>query len=132
MRAAPLNVSVPDTTTRSPSFTPETISTAFRLVAPIWIGVRSATPLRTTDLGQADYQLLIDIRSFRIAMEGEARVEIALSARIVDKNGKVIASRIIEASEKLDKVEPVAAVAAFDVAFARIAKELIGWTVQTV
>lgn len=89
-------------------------------------------PLRTADLGQADYQLLIDIRRFRIATEGETRVEIGLSARIVDKNGKVVASRLIETSEKLDKVEPAAAVAAFDTAFTRIAKELIGWTVQAV
>ncbi|WP_369722464.1 ABC-type transport auxiliary lipoprotein family protein [Bradyrhizobium sp. LLZ17] len=89
-------------------------------------------PLRTTDLGQADYQLLIDIRRFRIAKEGEARVEIGLSARIVNKNGKVIASRLIESSEKIDKMEPAAAVAAFDMAFAQIAKELIGWTVQAV
>lgn len=89
-------------------------------------------PLRTTDLGQADYQLLIDIRHFRIATEGEPRVEIELSARIVDKNGKVIASRLVETGEKLDKVEPAAAVAAFDAAFARIAKDLIGWTVQAI
>jgi phospholipid/cholesterol/gamma-HCH transport system substrate-binding protein len=89
-------------------------------------------PLRTSDLGQADYQLLIDIRRFRIATVGETRVEIGLSARIVDKAGKVIASRLIEASEKLDKIEPAAAVAAFDAAFARIAKELIGWTVHAV
>jgi phospholipid/cholesterol/gamma-HCH transport system substrate-binding protein len=89
-------------------------------------------PLRTTDLGQADYQLLIDIRRFRIATDGEPRVEIGLSARIVDKNGKVVASRLVETSEKLDKVEPAAAVAAFDAAFARIANELIGWTVQAV
>src|SRR5438270_185506 len=67
-------------------------------------------PLRTTDLGQADYQLLIDIRRFRIATDGETRVEIGLSARIVDKNGKVVASRLVEASEKLDKLEPAAAV----------------------
>ncbi|APO51646.1 ABC-type transport auxiliary lipoprotein family protein [Bradyrhizobium diazoefficiens] len=89
-------------------------------------------PLRTSDLGQADYQLLIDIRRFRIATDGETRVEIGLSARIVDKNGKVVASRLVETSEKLDKVEPAAAVAAFDAAFARIAKELIGWTVLAV
>ncbi|WP_298885839.1 MlaD family protein [uncultured Bradyrhizobium sp.] len=89
-------------------------------------------PLRATDLGQAEYQLLIDIRHFRIATEGEPRVEIGLSARIVDKNGKVIASRMVESTEKLDKIEPAAAVAAFDAAFARIARELIGWTVQAV
>ncbi|WP_407188661.1 ABC-type transport auxiliary lipoprotein family protein [Bradyrhizobium centrosematis] len=89
-------------------------------------------PLRTSDLGQADYQLLIDIRRFRIATEGEAKVEIGLSARIVDKTGKVVASRLLETSEKLDKIEPAASVAAFDAAFARIVKELIGWTVEAV
>ena len=89
-------------------------------------------PLRTSDLGQAEYQLLIDIRRFRIATDGDTRVEIGLSARIVDRAGKVVASRLIETSEKLDKVEPTAAVTAFDAAFARIAKELIDWTVQTV
>ena len=59
-------------------------------------------------------------------------VEIGLSARIVDKNGKVIASRLLETSDTFDKVEPVAAVSAFDAAFARIAKELVGWTVGSV
>jgi phospholipid/cholesterol/gamma-HCH transport system substrate-binding protein len=89
-------------------------------------------PLRTSDLGQADYQLLIDVRRFRIATEGGAKVEIGLSARIVDKTGKVVASRLFESGAPLDKVEPTAAVAAFDAAFARIARELIGWTVQAV
>ena len=87
--------------------------------------------LRTTDLGQRDYQLLIDIRRFRVATEGEPRAEIGLSARIVDKNGAVIASRIIETSEKLDEIEPAAAIEAFDTAFARIAKELLHWTVAS-
>ncbi|UWU90690.1 ABC-type transport auxiliary lipoprotein family protein [Bradyrhizobium sp. CB1015] len=89
-------------------------------------------PLRATDVGQAGYQLLIDVRRFRIATEGEPQAEIALSARIVDKAGKVIASRLVEATEKLDKIEPAAAVAAFNTAFGRIAKELVGWTVQAV
>ena len=62
-------------------------------------------------------------------VRGAARA--GLSARVVDKNGKVVASRLVETSERLDKVEPAAAVAAFDAAFARIAKELIGWTVQS-
>ena len=56
--------------------------------------------------------------------------EIGLSARIVDKNGKVIASRLFEDAEKFDKVEPQAAVAAFNDAFGRIGKDMIGWTVQ--
>ena len=87
-------------------------------------------PLRTADLGQAEFQLLIDLRRFRIAVDAKPAAEIGLSARIVDKNGKVVASRLFEESEKLDKVEPPQAVAAFNAAFGRIAKDMIAWTVQ--
>ena len=87
-------------------------------------------PLRTTDIGQTDFQLLIDVRHFRIATDPEIVAEIGLSARIVDKNGTVVASRLFEDSEKFDKIEPLAAVAAFNEAFGRIARDMIGWTVQ--
>jgi phospholipid/cholesterol/gamma-HCH transport system substrate-binding protein len=87
-------------------------------------------PLRTTDIGQADFQLLIDVRRFEIAADSQTSAEIGLSARIVDKNGKVIASRLFEQSQKFDKLEPQAAVAAFNDAFGRMAKDVIAWTVQ--
>jgi phospholipid/cholesterol/gamma-HCH transport system substrate-binding protein len=87
-------------------------------------------PLRAADLGQTDFQLLIDVRRFRIATDSEPAAEIGLSARIIDGNGKIIASRVFEESQKFDKVEPTAAIAAFDDAFGRIAKEMIAWTVQ--
>jgi phospholipid/cholesterol/gamma-HCH transport system substrate-binding protein len=87
-------------------------------------------PLRTTDIGKADFQLLIDVRYFRIAADAEPAAEIGLSARIVDREGKVIASRLFDEGQKFDKVEPATAVAAFDDAFGRIAKDIIAWTVQ--
>jgi phospholipid/cholesterol/gamma-HCH transport system substrate-binding protein len=87
-------------------------------------------PLRVADLGQADFQLLIDVRRFRITTASEPAAEVSLSGRIVDKNGKVIASRLFEDSEKFEGVEPSAAVAAFNDAFGRIAKDMIAWTVQ--
>jgi phospholipid/cholesterol/gamma-HCH transport system substrate-binding protein len=87
-------------------------------------------PLRTMDLGQSDFQLLIDIRKFRIRTDPEAAVEIVLSARIVDKNGKVVAARLFEDSQKLEKVAPSPAVEAFNAVFGRIVRDMIGWTVQ--
>jgi phospholipid/cholesterol/gamma-HCH transport system substrate-binding protein len=87
-------------------------------------------PLRTMDIGQADFQLLIDVRRFRIATESQPVAEVGLSARIVDKSGKVIASRLFEESAKFDHVEPAEAVAAFNEAFGRVAKDMIVWTVQ--
>ena len=89
-----------------------------------------SAPLRSSELEQADYQLLIDIRRFRIALNDQPTAEIALSARIVDKSGKAAASRVIEQSERLEKLEPAAAAAAFNAAFGRIEKDLVGWVVR--
>jgi phospholipid/cholesterol/gamma-HCH transport system substrate-binding protein len=87
-------------------------------------------PLRMADVGQTEFQLLIDVRRFRIAVGSAPAAEIALSARIVDKNGKVVASRLFEESETFAKVAPAEAVAAFSEAFGRIARNAIAWTVQ--
>jgi phospholipid/cholesterol/gamma-HCH transport system substrate-binding protein len=88
-------------------------------------------PLRAADIGQADYQLLIDVRRFQVETEPQPAVQIALSARILDKGGKIVASRLFEQSERLDKIEPRAAVSAFDEAFSRLARDVVSWTVQT-
>jgi phospholipid/cholesterol/gamma-HCH transport system substrate-binding protein len=87
-------------------------------------------PLHTLDVGQADFQLMIDVRSFRVAVDAAPTAQIELSARIVDKNGKVIASRLFEESQALDKIEPPVAVAAFDSAFGRLSKAIVLWTVN--
>ncbi len=87
-------------------------------------------PLRSMDGVQADYQLLIDVRRFQITTDPEPVAEIGLSARILNKNGKVIAARLFQEAEKLDRIEPATASAAFNEAFERIAKDMIAWTVK--
>jgi phospholipid/cholesterol/gamma-HCH transport system substrate-binding protein len=87
-------------------------------------------PLRMADIGQTEFQLLIDVRRFRITIESVPAAEIGLSARIVDKNGRVVASRLFEEREKLSTVAPAEAVAAFSEAFGRLAKDVIVWTAQ--
>jgi phospholipid/cholesterol/gamma-HCH transport system substrate-binding protein len=86
-------------------------------------------PLRMVDAGMTEFQLLIDLRRFRIALDSMPAAEIELSARIIDKNGKIVASHLFEEHERLDRVEPSQAVAAFSEAFGRLAKNLIAWTV---
>lgn len=88
-------------------------------------------PLRSADVGQVDFQLVIDVRRFRIATESGPAVEIGLSVRIVDKDGKMTAARLFDEEEKLKALDPPAAVAAFEAAFARLAKNVIAWTLQT-
>ncbi|MEH2627041.1 phospholipid/cholesterol/gamma-HCH transport system substrate-binding protein [Bradyrhizobium sp. AZCC 1719] len=87
-------------------------------------------PLRMANVGQTEFQLLIDVRRFRIVIESGPVAEIGLSARIVDKNGKIVASHLFEEREKFATVAPAEAVAAFSEAFGRIAKNVIAWTVQ--
>ena len=87
-------------------------------------------PLRAPDIGQTEFQLLIDVRQFRIAIESGPVAEIGLSARIVDKNGRVLASRLFEERQPFATVAPVDAVAAFSEAFGRLAKNVIVWTLQ--
>ena len=57
-------------------------------------------PLRNADLGQAEHQMLIDVRRFRIDVESEPAAQIGLSVKLVDKNGTVVASRLFEENEK--------------------------------
>jgi phospholipid/cholesterol/gamma-HCH transport system substrate-binding protein len=85
-------------------------------------------PLRAADNPGTTFQLLIDIRSFQISTDPELTAEIGFSARILNKDGQVVASRLFAQRKKIDKPDPAAAVAAFDGAFGSIATELITWT----
>jgi phospholipid/cholesterol/gamma-HCH transport system substrate-binding protein len=85
-------------------------------------------PLRSTDTPGTNPQLLIDVRSFQINTGAEPTAEIGFSARILNKDGQVVASHLFQQRKKLDKPDPASAVAAFDDAFGSIATELITWT----
>jgi len=85
-------------------------------------------PLRSMDGLQADDQLLIDVRTFQIKSDPDFTADIGFSARILAKDGHVVASRVFVQSRKFDKLDPASAVAAFDDAFKSIASELITWT----
>jgi phospholipid/cholesterol/gamma-HCH transport system substrate-binding protein len=85
-------------------------------------------PLRAMDGLEADYQLLIDLRNFQIKGDPDASAEIGFSARIVAKDGRVVASRLFVENRKLERLDPPSALAAFNDAFASIATELITWT----
>jgi phospholipid/cholesterol/gamma-HCH transport system substrate-binding protein len=84
-------------------------------------------PLR--DGADAERRLVIDLRTFQIA--ADANAEIAFSAKLVDKSGKIVGARLFSAWKKLEGSDPAAAVAAFDTAFAGVARDVIAWTAAT-
>jgi phospholipid/cholesterol/gamma-HCH transport system substrate-binding protein len=85
-------------------------------------------PLRATDNPGTNFQLVIDIRSFQIDTALELTVDIGFSARILNKDGQVVASQLFQQRRKLEKPDAASAVTAFDDAFGSIATDLITWT----
>jgi len=88
-------------------------------------------PLRSTDSPATNSQLVVDVRSFQINTDPELTAEIEFSAKILNKDGQVVASRLFQERRKLDKPDPASAVAAFNDAFGKVATELIIWTASS-
>ena len=85
-------------------------------------------PLRSAENPGTTFQILVDVRRFQINTDDELTAEIGFSARVLNKDGQVVASRLFQHRRKLDKPDPASAVAAFNDAFGSIATELITWT----
>ena len=85
---------------------------------------------RPLDALIGDFQLVIDIREFQISPGLTAEVE--LGGKIVDGNGRIIATRVFRASASAASPEAPAAVAALDQAFAGAGPELVAWAVHTI
>jgi phospholipid/cholesterol/gamma-HCH transport system substrate-binding protein len=82
---------------------------------------------RPVDGFTANYQLLIDIRSFQISAGPNQGADIELSARILGDSGKIIDVRIFRASAPVKAIEAPSAVAALNEAFSKIALEIVSW-----
>lgn len=83
-------------------------------------------PLR--DAPDAAFQLLIELRRFQISGENDASAEIAFSAKLVDRAGHIVASRLFSSASPLRGRDPLGAVSAFGAAFATTATDLVVWT----
>jgi phospholipid/cholesterol/gamma-HCH transport system substrate-binding protein len=86
---------------------------------------------RPMDGLNADYQLLIDIRTFQVSSlvapePPEAKVE--FSAKILGHDGRIVASRTFNATALVADESVDAAVKALDQAFGRTATDLVVWT----
>jgi phospholipid/cholesterol/gamma-HCH transport system substrate-binding protein len=81
---------------------------------------------RPMDGLSADYQLLLDIRAFRIAGREDA-AEVELAAKMLGNDGRILAGKIFAAKVPAASAETPAAVAALDEAFGKVTVELALW-----
>ncbi|MBV9628357.1 MAG: membrane integrity-associated transporter subunit PqiC [Xanthobacteraceae bacterium] len=79
------------------------------------------------DAFKADYQMLLDLRAFQIAREPMPTAQIEFSAKILNRDGKTIGTRIFQGSAAVQAIEASAVAAGFDRAFDTAARDLVVW-----
>ena len=82
----------------------------------------------------ADYQLIVDVRSFQIVQgpDGSPAAQIEFSAKVVGDGGRILGSRTFAATAPAPDVHAAAAAAAMDKAFGKAATDLVVWTATVI
>ena len=83
---------------------------------------------RTAEGFAADYQLLVDLRNFRLSISPDPVAEVEFGAKILGPGGRIVGARTFVATSPAKAVDAAAAAAALDEAFGKAATELVLWT----
>jgi phospholipid/cholesterol/gamma-HCH transport system substrate-binding protein len=83
---------------------------------------------RPTEGFEGDHKLLIDIRTFQLTLKPQPTAEIDLAAKVLNSKGGVVGARVFRATAPATAADVAAAAAALDVAFGKVARELVIWT----
>lgn len=76
-----------------------------------------------------DYQVIVEIRSFEVRVDGGEHAEVDLFVRLLnDRNGEVRASKSFTATAPVSGSGNAAYVSALDSAFGDAAKQIVRWT----
>lgn len=80
-----------------------------------------------------DYQIIVDIRSFEIRLDGGDRAEVELYVKVLnDRNGVVRAGRLFSAIAPVSGGSNDAFIDALDRAFAIAAKDIVDWSISII
>lgn len=85
---------------------------------------------RPLDNFATDYQLLTDIRHFRIMSAPQATAQVELGVKLVDSTGHIIDGQTFRAETLVQDINASTATAALDDTFERAATELVVWTLE--
>ncbi len=80
-----------------------------------------------------DYQVITEIRSFEITTDGPDTAVVEIFAKLLDdRNGTVRHQRAFRAVAPVSGPSNQAFVAALDAAFAKVAADIVGWTLASI
>jgi len=87
---------------------------------------------RDADKPEADHKLLVDLRTVRLSVSPQPVGEIEFGAKIVDKDGRILTTKIFRAAISAKAVDAASAAAALDQAFGKAVTELVLWTLAAI
>ncbi|HEX6001863.1 MAG TPA: MlaD family protein [Hyphomicrobiaceae bacterium] len=87
---------------------------------------------RPLDALNADYQLLIDIRTFRMPAKPGGPAEVELSGKVLGTGGRILASKVFAGKAARDGTDAAAIIGALDTAFGQAVTELVPWVAGVV
>lgn len=87
---------------------------------------------RQPDTFQANYQLLLDLRNFRVVTAAEPYAEITLGAKIVGEDGKILGAKIFRSNVPTSTADEASVAAGLNAAFRQAVTELVTWTCKTI
>ena len=80
-----------------------------------------------------DYQIVTEIRSFEIRVDGSPRADVRLYVKVLnDRNGVVRAARSFQAQAPVSGAGNDAYVSALDSAFTQVSREIVSWIASTI
>jgi phospholipid/cholesterol/gamma-HCH transport system substrate-binding protein len=88
--------------------------------------------LRPGDALDPAFKLVLDIRAFSLATGDNPLARIDIVARVINRDGAVIASRRFMDTEPAAGTDGAAAAAALGLLFSRTAAEMVNWTVSAI
>lgn len=87
---------------------------------------------RPIDTLNPAFRLETTIRSFYISTDPTPQAVVEVAARLVSDKGEVAAARVFSATVPTKSIEAPDAVAALNEAFAKVAGEMVTWTVESI
>lgn len=88
--------------------------------------------LRPGDAVDPDYRLVIDIRSFQLSTAGEPEARIDIVARLVDRDGQVVASQQFASKAPASGTTAAEGARALGSLFGETMTQLVDWTVAAI
>lgn len=87
---------------------------------------------RAPDSVRPEYQMTVEIRSFSVSADPGGTADVELAVRIISTEGKIAGSKVFRQSAPLVSIAAPDATKALNAAFAKVASEIVVWSLAAI